>query len=119
MIQWYKDWKSAINPAKINLKNIKSVIQSWIRKVYLPKHIKEQAIMRTVLAKECVQQGTCTYCGCHMSKIYSDAPCARKYVEPTWCYDEMMNKKDWNEFKSKIDFNYFIEQAKEIKNDRS
>lgn len=112
-MNWYKKWQSSTNPAKINLKNIKSVIQSWVRKIYLRKHIKEQVIMRTVLAKECVTLGHCYTCGCEINgKLLADAPCARKYVESTWCYDEMMNKKDWTKFKNKIDFSYFENQFK-------
>lgn len=91
----------ALNPAKIDLKHIWAVIQSWIRSLLpMPKHIKEQVEWRRrqVLAKspDCLSKGNCVQCGCEMEgKLKADMGCEN---EP-FCYPEMMKKKEWTIYK--------------------
>ena len=91
---------NAINPAKLDWKHIYAVLQSWVRSIYTKKHIKEQIKWRRemvqLLSPECWNQGHCIQCGCEiMGKTKADMGCEN---EP-YCFPEMMNKKDWNDFK--------------------
>lgn len=92
---------NALNPAKFNLRHIWAVFQSWIRSILpTPKHIKEQIVWRrkmvTLLSPECMKQGHCIQCGCEiMGKTKADMGCEN----PPYCFPEMMNKKDWNDYK--------------------
>lgn len=93
----------ARNPAKLNLKHIWAVMQSWIRSILpTPKHIKEQIEWRKQriinLSPECWNSGHCVQCGCIIKeKIKSDMGCEN---EP-YCYPEMMTKKQWKLYKDK------------------
>ncbi len=91
---------NALNPAKLDRRHIWAVIQSWFRKFWTPKHIKEQIIWREqmvqLLSPECWKQGHCIQCGCEITgKIKADMGCEN---EP-YCFPEMMNKKEWRDFK--------------------
>ena len=91
---------NAINPAKLDWKHIYAVIQSWVRSIYTKKYIKEQIIWRREQVKikspECWKQGHCIQCGCEIiGKTTADMGCEN---EP-YCFPEMMNKKDWQEYK--------------------
>lgn len=91
---------NAINPAKLDWKHIYAVIQSWVRSIYTKKHIKEQIKWRRemvqLLSPECWKQGHCIQCGCEIiGKTKADMGCEN---EP-YCFPEMMNKKDWKDFK--------------------
>jgi len=85
------------------------VIQSWFRSLIpLPKHVKEQIIWRRgqviLNSPECWKQGHCVQCGCEIvPKTTADMGCEN---EP-FCYPEMMNKKDWKEFKINNDIKLF------------
>lgn len=92
---------SALNPAKLDLKHIWAVIQSWIRSILpTPKHVREQIIWRrgqVVLASpDCWSNGHCIQCGCEIvPKTTADIGCEN----PPFCYPAMMSKKEWKEFK--------------------
>lgn len=110
--------KNATNPAKINLKNISNYLSAKLRAIKLKvfgygKHLHldigdlfdheiEQIIKRAEIAEivgGCTSRGYCTYCGCStkgMDKYKGYAAC-----EKEGCYPEMMDKKDWEEFKIK------------------
>ena len=90
----------ALNPAKLDWKHIYAVLQSWIRSIYTKKHSKEQSKWRRemvqLLSPKCWNQGHCIQCGCEiMGKTKADMGCEN---EP-YCFPEMMNKKDWKDFK--------------------
>ena len=94
---------NALNPAKLNLKHIWAVLQSWFRSIlHVPSHIKEQIAWREYQVKtkspRCWEEGNCIQCGCVIKeKIKSDMGCEN---EP-YCYPEMMSKKHWKEYKTK------------------
>ncbi len=94
---------NALNPAKLNLKHIWAVLQSWFRSILpVPSHIKEQIAWREYQVKtkspRCWEEGNCIQCGCVIKeKIKSDMGCEN---EP-YCYPEMMSKKHWKEYKTK------------------
>lgn len=98
----------ALNPAKLDLRHIWAVFQSWIRSILpTPAHIKEQIAWREGMVKfmspKCWEEGHCIQCGCVIKeKIKSDMGCEN---EP-FCYPEMMSKKEWNDFK-KEDFTIY------------
>lgn len=85
--------------AKITPDNIKGFVQGWTRSLFsltLPEYILEQVEYRATKAKECVEQGFCSHCGCKMpEKLYENRPCEK---DPT-CYPPMMNEEQWNKFK--------------------
>lgn len=95
----------ASDPAKINISNIKGVIQSLSRKVQrnisgfeLDEHIYEQIIWRrTEVEKKspkCWNENECKICGCDvLGKTMEDRSCEGK------CYTAMMNKEEWEEYK--------------------
>lgn len=95
---------NALNPAKLTLRNVLAVIQSYFRKSIqgfaLPTHIWEQTIYRRteVIKKSpsCWESGNCIYCGCEiLGKTIEDRGCEN---EPK-CYPDMMKKKEWEQFK--------------------
>lgn len=94
----------AKNKAKISFKTIFAVIQSYIRSIFpTPKYIKEQIEYRRnqvqKVSPECLKSGSCVYCGCDMNyKLKADIGCENN---PS-CYPEMMSKKEWKVFKSKL-----------------
>ena len=63
----------------------------------LEPHIKEQVLERCVLAKECLERGSCKICGCSTPELfYGDDPC---HNNPP-CYEQMLNKEDWLKLKN-------------------
>lgn len=96
IIQKYKNWKTANNPASITLNRIMGVIQAYWRMLWqkkISKHIIEQFEERCKTAnKECILSGTCINCGCSVpDKFWEDAGCI--------CYPPMMSKELWNNWK--------------------
>lgn len=91
----------ALNPAKIDLKHIWAVFQSWVRSLLpTPLHIREQIAWREKQVKEksplCWIQGHCIQCGCEIKgKIKADMECDN----PPFCYPAMMKKKEWGQYK--------------------
>lgn len=103
------------NPAKITLRNIKKFIVGWTRYIFykiahadfmkkvsedlkfLPKEKEEQFKWRlTIMDEECLKNGACKVCGCKTPQLQmADEGCEGG------CYPDMMDKKSWNEFKSK------------------
>ena len=85
--------------AKINLKNVISFLQGWVRyKVFntwldflIPKHIKEQYQVRLDSTDIiCMSSGACKNCGCEIPKLqYANKGCAEL------CYPRLLSKKDW------------------------
>lgn len=115
--------KNAINPAKINLHNISNYLSAKLRNLKIRiydryfsnadvhtsndndpfLHEREQVIYRGIVAEsvgQCTSKKFCTYCGCTTvgegNKYEGWAAC-----ETEGCYPEMMNKKEWEEFKLK------------------
>lgn len=92
---------NALNPAKIDWKHIKAVIQAWVRgKKKNPTHIQEQIIWRrTEIIKKspsCWVAGQCIQCGCEiLGKTKADMGCDN---EP-FCYPDMMDAKTWAIYK--------------------
>jgi len=101
---------TALNPAKLDLPHIWAVMQSWFRSILpLPNHVKEQIIWRrgqvVLKSPECWKTGHCIQCGCEIvPKTTADMGCEN---EP-FCYPEMMNKKQWKEFKKTNNIQLFI-----------
>jgi len=94
--------KEPSNPAKISPKSVFAFAQGYLRKFsdafgMLEEHKKEQVLWRTEKAKECMENGSCLYCGCTTpAKFYSDEKCEDPNRK---CYPDMMSKKDWDKFK--------------------
>lgn len=102
---------SAIRPAKLSFRNIWAVIQSWTRRsiggVTVPQYMYEQIIWRRIqIANKspmCWQSGHCIVCGCEiLGKTMEDRGCAKSEDKSLGvpCFPEMMNKEEWEEFKS-------------------
>ena len=100
---------AALNPAKLDLRHIWAVIQSWFRSLFpVGKHIREQIIWRRTQVIEksptCWIAGNCVQCGCFMiEKTTADMGCEN---EP-FCYPEMMDKKKWEKYKTDNDIRLF------------
>ena len=90
---------SALNPAKLDLKHIWAVIQSFFRSLIpIHNHIKEQTVwIRLEVIKKsptCWIAGNCVQCGCFMpEKTMADMECEHG------CYPVMMSKKQWKLYK--------------------
>ena len=99
----------AANPAKLDIKHIWAVLQSWVRcRLPLPKHVKEQIIWRrgqvVMKSPECWKEGACIQCGCEIvPKTTADMGCEN---EP-FCYPAMMDRKHWKQFKTNNDIKLF------------
>jgi hypothetical protein len=95
---------------KISLSSISDVIESVSTKHLsdVPIHIREQVWYRTVMAKDCVLNKECLYCGCSMTgtldKRFIVGACDKKYKGLEYCYDELMSDLQWEVFKKTIDF---------------
>ena len=64
-------------------------------KFLIRKHIQEQIAFRIqVMNKECYNQGSCVICGCTTTALQM---CNKSCDKP--CYPEMMNKKEWEQWK--------------------
>ncbi len=100
---------NALNPSKLDLPHIWAVIQSWFRSLLpVKKHVKEQIIWRrgqvALKSPECWKEGHCIQCGCFIvAKTTADMGCEN---EP-FCYPEMMNKKDWENYKKQNNIKLF------------
>jgi hypothetical protein len=92
---------SAINPAKLDIRHIWAVIQSFFRSlVPARKHVREQIIWRrgeiAMKSPKCWKQGHCIQCGCFIvEKTTADMGCEN---EP-FCYPEMMSRREWIKYK--------------------
>lgn len=94
--------------AKINLPNIKGYLQGNWRAVlleYYPegldRHIEEQYYWRiqqvSEKSPECLENKECKTCHCSIPELFmADKACENN---PS-CYPEMMNRKNWKNFKS-------------------
>lgn len=108
----FKKWLNAENRAPINFKNAVAIVEGsikayieknkhikivgWLDEKLIPTHIKEQVYIRAVLAKECLQLGSCKDCGCCMKdKIFTSYACSKFYRNQPYCYGVFLNKKDW------------------------
>ena len=105
--------RKPIGKAKITIKNVKGFLQGNLRKLKekilklpLDDYIKEQIEWRAeqvaIKSPECLEKGEC-YCGCTMpNKMYEDRGCEGWEVgnKSGPCYPDMMNKEDWEKFKS-------------------
>lgn len=94
------------NHGQIKLKditpaNIKNFIQGWGNKLMndnlrvLALHKQEQAVYRSMLCGECLENRKCLVCGCgtpHM--FYSPSK-----VDSKGRWGAMMEEQDWNKFK--------------------
>src|ERR1043165_2995865 len=94
--------KQPKNKAKINLRNIGRFIQGYTRMFsetfgMLEPHKQEQVVWRSAKAKECLQNGSCLYCGCDTpAKFYSNEGCE----DPLrGCYPSMMDIETWEHYK--------------------
>lgn len=93
---------NALNPAKLDLRHIWAVLQSWIRTILpTPTYIKEQIEWRREQVKSksplCWVEGHCIQCGCEiLGKTKADMGCEN----PPYCFPEMMGKKEWKNFKN-------------------
>jgi hypothetical protein len=78
----------------------------------LKKHIIEQFEYRLTKSRKCVLNGSCVFCGCKTPELmFANKPCGlikltkynRKAVidSEEICYDKMLNKKEWLNFKIK------------------
>lgn len=99
--------------AKVNLKNIGRFLQGYARKFsdtfgLLEQHKKEQVVWRAeVMAIDCTTNGSCLFCGCDTpAKYYSDEACEDPVRK---CYPDMMNKEDWEAWKTKYNVTINIE----------
>lgn len=103
-----------LKPAKITFRNILAVLQAFFVKkalhidgVTLDQHIFEQIIWRRtqVRAKSpnCWLSGECVVCGCEiLGKTMEDRGCSageHPELNREPCYPEMMDKKEWKEYK--------------------
>lgn len=88
--------------AKVSFSTISSFIQGYTRKFsetfgLLDLHKKEQVIWREEVAKECLENGSCVYCGCDTpAKFYSDEGCGDPLRQ---CYPAMFSAEDWDIWK--------------------
>jgi hypothetical protein len=115
-----KNWLSSNNPAKLSIENLWNVIkgfivkQKWCQKYLMPNYLKEQVYLRAILSQPCLENKFCIECGCTQnSKIYLDLPCAKKYTSSIFCYDNFVNRKDWETIKEVLD-PALLEQGKQI-----
>lgn len=102
-----------IGKFNFSVKNIKAFIQANIRMfiekygqefMTLEEHVKEQIVFRESVANpECKAEGACE-CACSLPDLYyADKTCEKE------CYPEMMNAKDWADFKHTLE-SYNIKQ---------
>lgn len=90
------------NPAKMSLRNIGRFLKGYLSYFsesfgLLPDFKQEQVIYRMDMAKECVDNKSCLYCGCDTpAKFYSDEGCEDPVRK---CYPDMMDKTTWTKFK--------------------
>lgn len=73
------------------------------------QHIREQFEYRKYVADKCSKNKSCLGCGCKTDDLFfANKPCSlKKYDKQTrmniagqdyFCYDTMLNKKDWEKF---------------------
>lgn len=90
------------NKAKVNLTNIGRFVQGYTRKFsetfgLLEDYKKEQVIWRGEVAKECLSNSSCLYCGCDTpAKFYSDEACEDPVRK---CYPAMLSLGGWEKYK--------------------
>ncbi len=108
LIQKYKNWKSAKNPAKISLKNAWRVIRAYLRMFFLKDYwVHEQAFYRhSQMNYECKKNSFCSQCGCDTKGLsYENSSCEKR------CYPGWMNEKLWNSYKILKGINIPIEDV--------
>lgn len=106
----------AIRPAKITFANIRAVLQAFFRKAKrdiggfnLDIYIYEQIIWRRtqIISNSpiCWYSGNCKVCGCDiLGKTMEDRACSISEHSDLLnkrhpCYPEMMDEKEWKEYK--------------------
>ena len=92
------------NPAPVDFYHVKKFIMAHLRmiiaklNIYYPKHIREQVAWRMSKSKPCLENGACLTCGCTTNMaFYLTREGCDNLENP--CYPDMMNKKEWNQFK--------------------
>lgn len=90
-----------------NIKNVSNFIEGHAKELYnnlvgLPKHTQEQILYRlSICADDCVPNGKCVKCGCTThTKVFVNKSCNDGERFP-----DLMNKKDWEEFKKENNIN--------------
>jgi hypothetical protein len=84
------------------LSNIRNFIEgSWNKFkshsnfLKLEEHLREQALYRAVLCKECYKEGQCVVCGCRTPDMFY----APKKECPSKEWGEMLSKEEWDKKK--------------------
>lgn len=73
----------------------------------LDEHIKEQAVYRAILCKDCYNNGHCLHCGCATPDMFF----APNKVDHQKKWDKMLGKDEWEKFKEEneitnLDFDF-------------
>ncbi len=97
LVQKYKNWKNAENPAKISFHNIWKVIHSFYRRLFkkkLSNSFMEQIEYRKKVSNpECISTNICR-CGCSWDElIWSDDSCLGN------CFPPIMSTSEWETYK--------------------
>ena len=70
-------------------------VQSYLMTWFVPFHIMEQVVYRSVMCEDCLEAGKCKHCGCHTPALFYGYYISCE--EGKW--GPFMNKKMWNEYK--------------------
>lgn len=99
LLEKYKRWKEANNPAPLTWYNVWNVLKSFYLKLsfyFKPNYYKEQVYYRCLVSEACIKNKTCLECGCEQKlKVLVNEPCAKKYTSDNFCYDNFLSKEDW------------------------
>jgi hypothetical protein len=108
----------------LNPKNIKHFIEGnymmWkdqLTNTGIAKHYKEQAIYRALLCKPCLENGSCTECGCKTPNMFFSI--TKEDALGNW--GEMLEQEEWEAFKKHNNIDELpesFEMIKEIENGR-
>ncbi len=101
IINWLIHRNEYESKKKINFKTVLNFLMAYFNHMFKKKHIKEQSLHRLeqikIKSPECYNSGKC-FCGCDINYIiYQPDACEEKNK----CFGELLNKKEWNNFKNK------------------
>lgn len=76
---------------------MRKIAEGWFHAyIQAPEHIKEQALLRMELCKECVGLGKCVHCGCKSPALFYSP--TKEDALGRW--GRMLGKEEWEYIKT-------------------
>lgn len=77
-------------------------VQAYVLKFFVPFHIVEQIMYRSLMCQDCLENGKCKHCGCHTPALFYSYYLACE--ENKW--GPFLDKETWPQYKEMLDIKF-------------